>query len=130
MTETRVFPLADVLSVTTPLLLSDRKMDGLTDLLNWMTGDTLELWQLPRAADEARPSLIAEHPFLADLQPTPGLSKFGLRIWRMTAVMKHGVDLEISPLEGWVHQHPVQEFFDRVELAKLPTAPSDSGSGT
>jgi hypothetical protein len=122
MTETRAFPLADVLSVTTPNLLSARRMDGLTDLLNWMTGDDLELWQLPRAADEARPVLIAQHPFLADLQPPTGLSTLGLHAWLMTAILKTGGTLTISPLADWVHQHPVQELVDRIELAKLRTA--------
>lgn len=90
MPETRTFPLADVLSVTTPLLLSARKVDGLTDLLDWMTGDRLELWQLPRAADEARPVLIEQHPFLADLQPPAGLGLIALHAWLVTAIIKQG----------------------------------------
>lgn len=127
MTETRAFPLADVLSVTTPLLLSERKAEGLTDLLNWMTGDHLELWQLPRAADEARPALIAQHPFLADLQPPAvggRLRKVTLLMWLATATMTHGGTLDVLPLTGWVHQPPLQELVDRVELAHLRTAPS------
>ncbi|MFW3477251.1 hypothetical protein [Streptomyces microflavus] len=55
MTETRSVPLADVLSVTTPNLLSARQMDGLIDLLNWMTGDQLEVWQLPGPPTNAPP---------------------------------------------------------------------------
>lgn len=129
MTEPRSFPLADVLSVTTPRLLSDRGMGGLADLLNFMTGDSLETWQLLRAADEARPALIAQHPFLADLQPSGELNKLGLRMWRLNVVMKHGADLPVLPLTGWVHQDPVEEFVDRVELAQLETAPPDLGSG-
>lgn len=118
---TRRFPLADILSVTTPNLLSERKADGLTDLLNWMTGDTLEVWQLPRAADEARPALIAQHPFLAELQPKRGHSVPGLRMWLRNAEEKHGAELDIQPLADWVHQHPGQELVDRIELAKLRT---------
>lgn len=121
MAESRTFPLADVLSVTTPLMLSERGEDGLTDLLNFMTGDELEMWQLPRAADEAQPVLIAQHPFLAELQPPAGLSKLGLRIWLMNRVLKHGATLDVQPLTDWVHQHPIQEFVDRVELASLTT---------
>lgn len=131
MTEPRAFPLADVLSVTTPLLLSERKVEGLTDLLNWMTGDALELWQLPRAADEARPALIAQHPFLADLQPPAAsgrLRKVTLSMWLATATMTHGGTLDVLPLTDWVHQPPLQEFVDRVELARLAATPSDPGS--
>lgn len=129
MPETRSFPLADVLSVTTPLLLSDRKMDGLTDLLNWMTGDDLEMWQLPRAADEARPVLVARYPFLADLQPPTGGGRFRkltLQMWLATATLTHGGTVDVAPLTDWVHQDPVQEFVDRIELAKLTTTPGSN----
>lgn len=122
MPEPRTFPLADVLSVTTPFLLSDRDADGLTDLLNWMTGDTLELWQLPRAADEAQPVLIAQHPFLADLQPAKGMRKPELRSWLRDAVTQYGADLPVLPLAAWAHQDPVEEFTDRMDLARLTVA--------
>ncbi len=123
MTETRSTPLADVLSVTTPHLLSARQMDGLTDLLNWMTGDELEMWQLSRAADECAPALIAQHPVLDGLAPPPGCSKPALRVWLASAERQHGTHLEVARISGWVHQNPVQEFRDRVELANLPTTP-------
>lgn len=118
----RAFPLADVLSVTTPKLLSERRMDGLTDLLNWMTGDELEMWQLLRAADEARPMLVAQHPFLGSLQPPARCDMATLRQWLDDAVREHGAELVITPLVDWVHQNPAQEFVDRVELAKLRTS--------
>lgn len=127
MDETRSVPLADVLSVTTPTLLSDRQMDGLIDLLNWMTGDELGLWQLHRAADECAPALIAQHPALEGLAPPPGCSKPALRVWLSSAERQHGTHLEVARISGWVHQDPVQEFCDRVELANLPTATSKRG---
>ncbi|MGP3752192.1 DUF7736 domain-containing protein [Streptomyces sp. IBSNAI001] len=123
MTETRIVPLADVLSVTTQNLLSARGMDGLTDLLNWMTGDELEMWQLQRAADECVPALVAQYPVLAGLAPPPGCSSPALRVWLSTAERQHGVHLEVARLSSWAHQDPVQEFRDRVELANLPTTP-------
>jgi len=121
MDETRSVPLADVLSVTTPTLLSARKMDGLIDLLNWMTGDELELWQLLRAADECAPALIAQHPALEGLAPPPGCSEPALRVWLSNAERQHGTHLEVARLSDWVHQDPVQEFRDRAELVNLPT---------
>lgn len=130
MPQPRAFPLADVLSVTTPRLLSDRGMDGLTGLLNWMTGDTLEMWQLLRAADEARPVLIAQHPFLADLQPPVGCDGSTLRRWLDDAVRERGAALTVTAIPDWVHQDPVQEFVDRMDLARLKTAVPAPGSGT
>ncbi|MEU0157946.1 hypothetical protein ABZ154_03635 [Streptomyces sp. NPDC006261] len=123
MTETRSTPLADILSVTTPHLLSARQMDGLTDLLNWMTGDELNTWQLPRAADECAPALIAQHPVLDGLVPPPGCSKPALRVWLASAERQHGTHLDVARISGWVHQDPVQEFFDRAELANLAVTP-------
>ncbi|MEV5862406.1 hypothetical protein AB0L83_22160 [Streptomyces sp. NPDC052071] len=127
MTETRSVPLADVLSVTTPNLLSARQMDGLTGLLNWMTGDELEMWQLPRAADECAPALIMQHPVLEGLAPPPGCSKPALRVWLSSTERQHGTHLDVARISHWVHQDPVQEFRDRVELVNLPTTSPKTG---
>lgn len=126
----RIFPLADVLSVTTPRLLSDRGMDGLTDLLNFMTGDELELCgscsapltrRGPRSSHSTRSSPTSS--------PRGSWASSGCGWWRLSAVMKHGADLPVLPLPGWVHQDPVEEFVDRVELAQMETAPPAPGSG-
>ncbi len=65
MTGTQIFHLGDVLSVTTGRLVSPRGMDGLYDILTWMTGDDLFTHQIPRAVDECREPLLAQHPPLA-----------------------------------------------------------------
>lgn len=58
------FPLGDVLSVTTGCLVSRDHIGGVYRVLNFMTGDNLFTHQLPRASEEARPSIIAQHPWL------------------------------------------------------------------
>ncbi len=60
----REFPLGDVLTITTGRLVSTRGIGAVYDILNYMTGDDLSTQQLPRAADECRPHLIAQHPQL------------------------------------------------------------------
>ena len=60
----RKFHLGDVLSITTGLLLSPRHMDGIYDILNFMTGDNLFTPQLPRAKDECKPYLLEQFPQL------------------------------------------------------------------
>src|SRR5579871_5263795 len=57
-TETRKFHLSDVLTVTTGLVLSNRHMEGVYDILNYMTGESLFTHQLPRAMVACRPSLF------------------------------------------------------------------------
>jgi hypothetical protein len=116
---TRSFPLADILSVTTDRLLSRRCMAGLGDLLNWMTGDQLEAWQFLRAADECRPVLIEQYPFLEALQPAATLSLPGLLAWLGDAERVHGEELGVARLDRWDHQDPLEEFLDQVELRRL-----------
>lgn len=65
---TRSFHLGDILTITHDRLVSPRHMDGVYDLLNWMTGDNLFTHQLPRACDECKPHLLAQHPDLAAIQ--------------------------------------------------------------
>lgn len=61
----REFDLGDILSATTERLVSPRHVDGLYDLLGYMTGESLFTHQLPRANRECAPVLLAQHPQLA-----------------------------------------------------------------
>lgn len=119
---TRTFPLADVLSTTTPTLLSRRGMEGLGDLLNYMTGDTLAQWQFLRAADECAAALCDQHPLLSELQPPQGADKADLYAWLVEAERVHGGEVEVAPLADWRHQDPSVELLDRIHLAKIRTA--------
>ena len=65
--KTKKFHLGDVLSITTGRLVSPRHMDGVYDILNFMTGDNLFTHQLPRASDECKPHLLAQFPQLAEV---------------------------------------------------------------
>lgn len=59
------FAIADILSAATGVLCGD--MDGVYDILNFMTGDDLYTTQLPRASEEAAPYLIEQFPWLRDI---------------------------------------------------------------
>lgn len=58
----RQFHLGDILSVTTDRLLSPSGVDGLYDILNYMTGDNLFTHQLCRASEQCKPYLCAQYP--------------------------------------------------------------------
>lgn len=60
----RSFHLGDILSITTGCLVSPRHMDGVYDILNFMTGNDLYTHQLPSVAGEMAPRLLAQHPQL------------------------------------------------------------------
>lgn len=67
MSETREFHLGAVLSVTTPYMLCPDGIDGVKDLLEFMTEDLLDAHQLRRASDECTPRLLEQHPWLAEV---------------------------------------------------------------
>lgn len=70
---TRMFALGDILSITSGALVSRDHMDGVYRILNFMTGDDLFTHQLPRASDECRPALSAQHPQLVGVDLPDGL---------------------------------------------------------
>lgn len=65
--ETKQFHIGDVLSVAPGKLVSPRHVEGVYDILNWMTGDNLMTHQLPRASREAEPLLRATFPDLTSV---------------------------------------------------------------
>lgn len=58
------FHISDVLSVTTGRLVSSRHMEGIYEILGFLTGDTLYTHQLPRAMRECEPWLRTQFPSL------------------------------------------------------------------
>ena len=62
----KMFHIGDVLSVTTGRLVSARHIDGVYDILNFLTGDNLYTHQLPRAMEECKPWLRSMFPALME----------------------------------------------------------------
>jgi hypothetical protein len=111
---TRPFRLGDVLSVTTERLVSPRHMEGVHEILDYLTGDTLFTHQLPRAMGECKPALLAQHPQLAEVQVPDDLGNSEDPVaevadWLASQVEQYGEMLEISPLDPADHIriHPV-----------------------
>ena len=69
----KLFHISDVLSVTTGRLVSSRHMDGIYEILNFLTGDNLFTHQRPRAMNECKPWLRSTCPGLMD--NSPGMSE-------------------------------------------------------
>jgi hypothetical protein len=121
MTNTREFDLSDILSVVPGCLVSSRHMDGVYDILNFMTGDNLFTHQLPRAIGECEGPLVEQHPWLADVV-TPawkGTTNEELRIevdaWVAELKAIHGECLPVTPLEDWHRMDPIQELAELTE---------------
>lgn len=112
---TRTFHLGDILSVTTERMLSPTHLDGLFDILNWMTGDNLFSHQLPRAAQECQGPLLAQHPDLADIEVPDwpdGVPVAIVQAWLAEQVTRYGETREVTPLAPEEHTHidPITEM--------------------
>lgn len=101
----REFALGDVLSVTTDRLLSRDHMQGVYRILNYMTGDDLFTHQLPRAGDECRPHLLAQHPDLAAIEvPQWGhATKEEVYGWLDEMEAQYGATRSVTPLASVDH---------------------------
>lgn len=109
---TREFHIGCVLSVTTGKLVSPHGMQGVYDILNHLTGDSLFTNQLPRAARWARPLLLATHPQLAACTPPLHWGDAGhVAEWverHATRIARHiGVE---GPIPGWEHINVLTEL--------------------
>ncbi|MGI9487886.1 MAG: hypothetical protein ACR2RF_18790 [Geminicoccaceae bacterium] len=126
MTETRDFHIADILSVTHGYLISSRHMDGVYDVLNFLTGASLFTHQLLRAAEETEAGLLAQLP-----QRVKNLKKDELRQMIDDLKAKHdgnswlepliahledtyGASFALSPVNTYQADDPVEELRDMV----------------
>ena len=115
MTETKTFHLGDILSITTECLVSPRYIDGVYDILNWMTGDSLFTHQLPRACRECQGPLLAQHPDLAVIVLPESFgdnAEQGVARWLAEQVAIYGETREVAPLAAGDHTRidPITEL--------------------
>jgi hypothetical protein len=106
-----LFALGDILSITTGHLLSERGIDGIRDLLSYMTGTSLVNTQLPDACDVCQPFLLACYPTLSESALWEELAAFDahrpttpeadaqyLQAWLAPLMARHGARLPIPRL--------------------------------
>src|ERR1043165_2185200 len=107
---TKPFHLGDVLSITTGKLVSPRLMQGVYEILSFMTGDSIFTHQIGRAMKACVPALIKQHPQLATIV-APELDEWTCRTWLAEQVEEFGETLEVAPLDTneWTHIDPIIE---------------------
>jgi hypothetical protein len=123
MDEHREFPLADVLSITTPYLLSRRRMDGVCELVDWMTfsaptPDQIDLraWSgLKLRTNLARKSLLRQYPHLEGLRPRTEADEADLISWLIEQERVHGPQLTVERAEV-----EMRDAFEAVAKAMAP----------
>lgn len=107
---TRQFQLGDVLSITTGKLVSPRLIDGVYDILNYMTRDNLFTHQLPRAMRECAPWVLRQHPQLGEIDAS-SVSKGCWQDWLSEQVDRFGETLDVEPIPRDDHEriHPRED---------------------
>jgi hypothetical protein len=131
---TKEFSLGDVLSITTGRLVSERHMDGVYDILNWMTGDNLFTHVLPRAGRACEPILKAQFPQLnPDDNPElmravvelvqsldmPGDRDRRIADWLWRLKQQYGDSFDVVPLREWESRSPLTELEEMVGPDKV-----------
>lgn len=128
---TKTFALGDVLSVTTARLVSPRHMDGLYDILNWMTGDDLYTHQIPRAMRECAPFLLKQFPQLAAIN-AEAVTPENWAAWLHEQVLEHGNEFAVAKLPEHAHEFidPLSELAEKVHPDKIIVVDPSSAQST
>lgn len=112
------FHLGDVLSMTTGRLLSPRGMEGIYDILGFMTGETLFTHQLPHASRKCSPHLEKQFPELHTPEMDFALGELTLMLERID---KQDID---NLLIGWISKQALRLGLDGVnpilEVENIP----------
>lgn len=117
----KLFHISDVLSITTGRLVSTRHMQGVYEILNYMTGENLYTHQLPRASRECAPAILAAHPDLATITVPDDLADDGVRgTWLRVQAKRFGWHVKVPRLPKREPQYDTP-IADAIEMMGDPT---------
>lgn len=118
-TVTKQFHIGDVLSITSGKLVSPRGIEGVYDILGFMTNSQLWTHQLPTAAETCRPYLLRQYPWLADIDVSE-VNKDTFKAW-----LKKGayLDVEQNPMDDQRETNPFKDIPEGKEV--IVVSPED-----
>lgn len=118
--QSKQFHLGDVLSITTGKLMSPRLIEGVYDILNFMTRDSLFTHQLHRARNECAPHLLRQHPQLADVK-IEGVTPESFNQILEDLCAEYGQTLMVTQLPEHAHEFidPMSELAEKVHPDKI-----------
>jgi hypothetical protein len=108
------FHIGDILTVTTGKTVCDRSIDGVNDLLNFLTNDVIYTHQLRRVGLQCKPYLLQQFPQLKDITGED-VTEHNWREWMEDKISKFGMHLEVIPLPESVHKE-VDPFVEMMEI--------------
>jgi hypothetical protein len=120
MTEVRNFDISDVLSVSTGQLVSARHMDGVYDILGFMTGDpSITTIGLAMVSEACKKEILRQHPQLTGLRYAGPRKPESVDEWVLVQAEKFGRVLPIQPLPpNFQHRSSLQGDLEYVFKAR------------
>lgn len=111
----RQFHISDILTITTGYLVSSRHMEGVYDILNYMTGDELFTHQIPRAMEVCVPELLKQHHDLIGVDAS-GLNAKTISEWIAVQEKRYGNIRNVEPLTAGMYEHrnPIIELKEMI----------------
>jgi hypothetical protein len=121
---TRSFHIGHVVTVTTGRMITQDGVDGIYDILNFMTDDNLFTHVLPRAGKVCGPYLLGQFPQLQGVEasaPAEGAPASDWFAWRDALAAEHGEFFDVEPLPAgvWDSQDPIAELIAMVGPEKV-----------
>lgn len=105
----RRFLLGDILSITTGALVTSRLMDGVYDILDFMTGQELTTLALPGAANMCKPVLLEQFPELVGVEAPDFADEMAVWEWLDEQESRFGREHLVKPLSPDQHVYHVSD---------------------
>lgn len=118
--QTKEFATADVLSTITGRLIG--KMDGIYEVLNWMTGESVFTHQIPRIGREATPVVVTAHPQLQQaVDEAEQVNQENWQQWRQTWEDRYGPTIAVPKFSADTHENidPMSELVQKIHPDKI-----------
>jgi len=127
-TTQRSFHISDVITILSGRLVSTRHIEGVYDILGFMTDSQPFTHQLPRLSDEVKPYLAAEHPELAKIEIPETFAgekreevELSILTWLNSLYPTFGTEVLVSriPAEAHTEIDPLTELAQVAPNAKV-----------
>lgn len=108
------FDLGAILNITTGILFTS--MDDVYEVLNYLTGDSIFIHQIPRVMDAAKPYVLSLHPELEGVGAGVAINSFeDAKAFVDEQKKIYGNKLSLTPMsktDGYSHVDPIEEAIE------------------
>lgn len=108
------FDLGAILNITTGILFTS--MGDVYEVLNYLTGDSIFIHQIPRVMDAAKPYVLSLHPELEGVGVGVAINSFeDAKAFVDEQKKIYGNKLSLTPMsktDGYSHVDPIEEAIE------------------